>query len=266
MRTGPTTLGLAALLCTGTLVAAGAPASAPEPQPEPQPAPQPAAPELGVRAVIERTSGRVTYRPLGVRRWRVLTSKRVALRFGARVDATAGRVVVTVARNKSGARSHATFSRGVFRLAKQERVAPYVATLSLTGPSFESVCGEQASASRRARKRSKRRVRRLWGDGKGRYRTRGRYSAATVRGTKWLTEDRCDGTLTRVARGEVEVEDFTQTERDAPEPTPVPQSGGGGGDTGAEAPAAAPQPERQTSRRKRVRVRKGKSYRASPND
>jgi hypothetical protein len=43
-------------------------------------------------------------------------------------------------------------------------------------------------------------VRRLWGNGRGRFRTRGRYSSATVRGTKWLTEDYCNGTLTRVAK------------------------------------------------------------------
>jgi hypothetical protein len=53
-------------------------------------------------------------------------------------------------------------------------------------------------------------VRRLWGDGKGRFRRRGRYSAATVRGTLWLTEDRCDGTLTRVRRGRVSVLDFAR--------------------------------------------------------
>jgi hypothetical protein len=42
----------------------------------------------------------------------------------------------------------------------------------------------------------------------GRYRTRGRYSAATVRGTIWDTVDRCDGTLTKVTRGTVVVRDF----------------------------------------------------------
>jgi ferric-dicitrate binding protein FerR (iron transport regulator) len=43
---------------------------------------------------------------------------------------------------------------------------------------------------------------------KGKFRTRGRYSAATVRGTRWTVTDRCDGTLTAVARGKVEVRDF----------------------------------------------------------
>ena len=51
-------------------------------------------------------------------------------------------------------------------------------------------------------------VRQLWGNGKGSFRTRGRYAAATVRGTHWLTSDRCDGTLTRVTRGVVEVTDL----------------------------------------------------------
>jgi ferric-dicitrate binding protein FerR (iron transport regulator) len=50
--------------------------------------------------------------------------------------------------------------------------------------------------------------RRLWGNGHGRFRTRGRHGTATVRGTHWLTEDRCDGTLIRVKRGLVEVRDL----------------------------------------------------------
>jgi streptogramin lyase len=63
--------------------------------------------------------------------------------------------------------------------------------------------GSVASASR------SRRVRKLWGrDRGGRFRTHGRHSQATVRGTRWLTVDRCDGTLTRVTQGAVAVRDF----------------------------------------------------------
>ena len=51
------------------------------------------------------------------------------------------------------------------------------------------------------------RTRHLWGNAKGRFRTRGKYASATVRGTNWLTEDRCDGTLIRVRTGRVEVTD-----------------------------------------------------------
>jgi archaeosine-15-forming tRNA-guanine transglycosylase len=51
-------------------------------------------------------------------------------------------------------------------------------------------------------------VRRLWGrDRGGRFRTHGRNSQATVRGTRWVTVDRCDGTLTRVTEGAVAVRD-----------------------------------------------------------
>ena len=50
--------------------------------------------------------------------------------------------------------------------------------------------------------------RRLWGSGKGNFRTEGQYGAATVRGTIWLTEDRCNGTFFKVKRGAVTIRDF----------------------------------------------------------
>jgi hypothetical protein len=56
-------------------------------------------------------------------------------------------------------------------------------------------------------------VRRLWAKGKGNFRTRGRYAASTVRGTFWLTADRCDGTLTSVKQGILEVFDFPKRKR-----------------------------------------------------
>ena len=48
---------------------------------------------------------------------------------------------------------------------------------------------------------------------RGRIRTRGRYGAATVRGTRWTTVDRCDshprpGTLVVVSKGLVAVRSF----------------------------------------------------------
>src|SRR5262249_36339925 len=51
-------------------------------------------------------------------------------------------------------------------------------------------------------------VRQIWADGKGSFKTKGRYAAATVRGTNWLTSDRCDGTQVKVARGVVQVADI----------------------------------------------------------
>jgi hypothetical protein len=45
-------------------------------------------------------------------------------------------------------------------------------------------------------------------DNHGSFRTKGRYSAGTVRGTVWDTSDQCNGTLTTVQRGVVDVLDF----------------------------------------------------------
>jgi hypothetical protein len=50
-------------------------------------------------------------------------------------------------------------------------------------------------------------VRQVWGTGKGSFRTKGRYSSATVRGTLWYHADRCDGTYTQVYEGSVTVLD-----------------------------------------------------------
>jgi hypothetical protein len=57
-----------------------------------------------------------------------------------------------------------------------------------------------------ARKRS----RTLFGSGKGRFRTRGRNSSATVRGTTWIQKDTCSGTTTIVKSGTVVVRDFAK--------------------------------------------------------
>jgi len=50
-------------------------------------------------------------------------------------------------------------------------------------------------------------VRQLWGSAKGNFQTKSRYSSATVRGTIWFTQDRCDGSLTSVVQGVVDVLD-----------------------------------------------------------
>jgi archaeosine-15-forming tRNA-guanine transglycosylase len=85
----------------------------------------------------------------------------------------------------------------------------------LRGGSFGSCRDAGHSRARRtAIAAGNRRVRRLWGrDGGGRFRTHGRNSQATVRGTRWVTVDRCDGTLTRVTEGSVVVRDFARGRR-----------------------------------------------------
>ncbi len=50
----------------------------------------------------------------------------------------------------------------------------------------------------------------LHASAKGKFRTKGRYAAATVRGTKWTIADRCDGTLTHDLTDSVVVNDFVR--------------------------------------------------------
>ncbi|MGZ4265101.1 MAG: choice-of-anchor Q domain-containing protein [Solirubrobacteraceae bacterium] len=47
-------------------------------------------------------------------------------------------------------------------------------------------------------------------DNHGKFRTKGRYAAATTRGTAWSVADRCDGTLTKVTQSSVLVNDFVR--------------------------------------------------------
>jgi Calx-beta domain len=84
-----------------------------------------------------------------------------------------------------------------------------IVVLRLVGGNFKSKCqtGNRTTASLGAQAK-KTPVRRLWGKGKGRFRTRGRYSSGTVRGTNWITTDYCDGTDTRVVAGVVRVYDL----------------------------------------------------------
>ena len=63
-------------------------------------------------------------------------------------------------------------------------------------------------ANRATISKSGRKGRRLWGSGKGNFRSEGRHGSATVRGTIWLTEDRCNGTFFKVRRGVVTIHDF----------------------------------------------------------
>jgi hypothetical protein len=122
---------------------------------------------------------------------------------GSTVDVTKGSVDLT------SADGTANFTKGVFVI--REPAAPAatrVTDLTLTGGNF-AVCNKSVrrSASRDATP-NKKVVRRLWGNGKGRFRTTGRFASATVRGTSWKIEDRCDGTLVSVTTGTVSVRDL----------------------------------------------------------
>ena len=133
------------------------------------------------------------------------------LPMGSFVDTRFGTSRMTSARNRRGRTQSGNFSQGVFQvLQSRSRRAGGLTELRLKGGSFSScrARGSNSSGSATAAGLSRRSIRRVRGSGSGRFRTRGRNSSATVRGTIWITADRCDGTLTTVKRGRVAVRDF----------------------------------------------------------
>jgi streptogramin lyase len=166
-------------------------------------------PELGEVVVAEPT-GRVRYkRPGG--RWRRLAGTGAELPVGTALDTRRGKIRLTTAA-RNGREQTGSFGGGVVKVRQPRRARGRV-DLHLRGGNFGAcrharragTSGVVAGASRT------RRVRRLWGrDSGGRFRTYGRHSHATVRGTRWLTEDRCGGTLTRVTEGAVVVRDLAR--------------------------------------------------------
>jgi hypothetical protein len=187
---------------TFTVSAPAEPTPVPQPTPTPAPSPTPTpspAPVLGKSVVAGVVSGRVRIKGRDGK-FRTLGANE-SIPLGSTVDATKGKVRLTSAAG-GGKTQSGVFYQGAFKVT-QTRGSKPVTQLALSG---KLSCGKGKASSSARRKK----VRRLWGDGKGRFRTKGRYGAATVRGTKWLTEDRCNGTLLRVKRGVVAMLDFAR--------------------------------------------------------
>jgi streptogramin lyase len=190
-----TTIGPDRVFVTAALPVTGStsPASAPEPEPE------------FAKTIVADGEGVRFKAPGGS--WQELEAG-AELPVGVALDARRGQVNLTSEGCRGGVQT-GTFGGGVFSV-RQPRSGCGRLDVYLRGGSFKR-CAQLArrGSARRASASGTRRVRRLWGrDSGGKYRSHGRHSHATVRGTRWLTEDRCDGTLTRVTNGAVVVRDF----------------------------------------------------------
>jgi hypothetical protein len=155
-------------------------------------------PVAGKSVNVKPVSGKVTIKRPGSKRYVTLTAA-AQIPVGSSIDTRRGRITITAAQG-GGRTASADFFDGLFKLTQTKGRKP-IATLKLTE---KLSCAKANRATTAAKKKKKRR---LWGDGKGRFRTEGQYSSATVRGTRWLTQDRCGSTLTRVVRGAVSVRD-----------------------------------------------------------
>ena len=150
-----------------------------------------------------------------------------SLPVGTHVDVREGGVDLQTAPavGVGTATQEAHFEGGMFKVT-QSKAGRKLVNIDLLHGEFAEVCGPLSSAERRAINRrravaraastgpvaraagNKRVLRRLWGKGKGRFRTKGRHAAATVRGTSWSIADRCDSTAVRVHEGIVDVENL----------------------------------------------------------
>jgi hypothetical protein len=177
-------------------VAAIGPISAPPP-PVSTPTPVPVAdpvPQFHKTVVVKPISGKVRVRLKGGKTFTDLGAID-DIPLGATIDVKKGRIELTSVPSRTGAAEKIQLYGGWFRVGQPAAITEF----TLNEPLAACKKARAAAAKPKSRK--------LWGDGKGKFRTRGQYSAATIRGTRFLVQDSCSGTLTRVAEGSVLVRD-----------------------------------------------------------
>jgi streptogramin lyase len=158
-------------------------------------------PRFGKTVNLTPAGGKIKVKPPHGRYFRRLYSA-TQVKVGSIVDVSAGKVALTSAKDRVGTTQSATFEKGQFRVL-QPRKGKAITVLKLVGALSCKAKKVGATTSRKRGSRS------LWGSGHGNYRSEGSHGAATVRGTIWLTKDTCAGTLFKVKRGVITVEDFT---------------------------------------------------------
>jgi len=165
---------------------------------------------LGETVSVAPVTGSVRVKAPGETSFKLLREG-ASIRVGSLVDVRRGTVELRSARNTAGRTQKGRFWGAIFQV-RQRRSARGMTDLLLRGGGFGRCPSARAGARAAALPpdaRPRRVVRRLWGrDTHARFRTHGRDSVATVRGTVWATVDRCDGTLTRVKQGKVLVRDL----------------------------------------------------------
>jgi DNA-binding beta-propeller fold protein YncE len=184
--------------------------------------PPPNAPNLGKSFDVSAAKGRVLIKLHG--KFVPLTELR-QIPAGTVVNSLHGTLSLTTAAppgtkrgksKKSGAKTQtAAFGGAVFKVTQDRSGASKgIATVSLVegafkgAPSFAGCKAHKGNASAAAV--SKKVLQLLHASGHGKFRTKGRYAAATVRGTIWTTADRCDGTLVHSIKDSVTVNDLVR--------------------------------------------------------
>jgi hypothetical protein len=187
----------------------------------------PSGPILGQSVNVRETAGNVRVQlpkgstaarakalglpPAAAERFIPLTAAR-SIPLGSTLDTRRGTVNLLSAAGRQNANNSAyngaNFRGGTFRIGQK---GSGLTELSMKGGGL-GACETRVprGGAKKVWVHAARRSRKLFGSGRGRFRTRGRNSSATVRGTKWLQKDTCKGTLTTVQRGSVVVRDFAK--------------------------------------------------------
>jgi hypothetical protein len=142
-------------------------------------------------------SGDVFIRPRGEDDFHRLTGIET-IPLGSSIDSTDGRMWLQT-QLEDGTYESIDYYDGRFN-ADQDQTG--LITVELEGAKFGS-CENRSTRGKASKK-----LTRLWGNGKGKSRTKGRGGSGTVRGTIWLTEERCNGTFFKVTEGTIKVRDF----------------------------------------------------------
>jgi hypothetical protein len=149
--------------------------------------------------------------PSGYRPFRLL-GKDDNIPVGSILDASKGVSSITMAANAGGTVTQTgKFSKGVFKTTQSKSSSLTTANM-MGGGNFRRDCKVRRvrAGSAGVTAARKRPGRRLFSNVKGRFRTRGRNSTATVRGTQYLVKDSCSGTTTKVVAGVVIVHDLVK--------------------------------------------------------
>jgi predicted RecA/RadA family phage recombinase len=170
-------------------------------------------PTLGTNADVTPVSGYTLIRIPGTHKFVKLVAGE-QIPNGSEIDARHGSIQITLAL-PNGKSETGVFYDGRFFLNQNKKNGDASATLS--GGSF-AICkshkkghsdGHVASIAKAKAKssngKSKKKVRSLWANAHGNFTTKGAGGSAAVLGTKWYTEDRCDGTYFKVARDKIKV-------------------------------------------------------------
>ena len=183
-------------------------------------APAPGAPTLGATFNIQPVSGLVL---VDINGHLVPLTELTQIPSGVPIDTLHGTLELITATGGGGGGAHdaaaktqhGEFSGAVFRLSQQTSgagkglVTLMLALSAFKGAPSQSICKSHGTAAD-ATAASSRTIQLLHASAHGKFRTSGRYSAATVLGTIWTVTARCDGTLTHAIKDEVSVTDFVR--------------------------------------------------------